>query len=417
MGLIIMKKNKKHKDSNESQKPESPTYEDLGVSHQKEDVHAAIENVDQGLYPHAFCKIVTDLANNSEYCSIMHADGAGTKSALAYMMYKETENLDYFKGIVHDAVVMNVDDVLCSGVDASATMMLSNTIGRNKKIIPGAAIATIINEYDDYIAKLNGFGLQIDSCGGETADVGDLVRTLMLDCTLVARLKRSKVVDPRNIKDEDVIVGLSSFGKTSYEDLAYNSGIGSNGLTLARHGVLEHKYFEKFPECYSPELDENLVFFGKHDLQENLPNTPITVGQAILSPTRTYSPVLIDLFKIDLDRKNLHAIYHNTGGGQSKCLKFGEGIHYVKNNMFDTPPFFSLIQKSSGTEWKEMYQVFNMGHRMEIICPRDFAEEKVLPVCKKYDLDAKIVGYVEKNQGTKKNTLTIESSEGKYFYH
>lgn len=391
--------------------PKKPTYEALGASSQKEDVHTAIKNIDPGLFPGTFCKIIPDIANDPDFCSIVHADGAGTKSSVAYMMYRETGDLSYFEGVVQDSIVMNVDDVLCVGADSQ--FLLSNTIGRNKKLISGDIIGTIINAYEKYMKNLQGFGLPILSCGGETADVGDLVRTLIIDSTLVARMNRSDVIDPKKIQNGDVIVGLSSFGKTSYEE-NYNSGIGSNGLTLARHGVLSHDYYTKYPECYSPENTEDWTFFGDHTLLEKIPSLNMTIGEAILSPTRTYTPLLLKLFKTN--RSQIHAIFHNTGGGQTKCKKFGQGIHYIKDNLFPIPPFFKLIQHSSGTEWKEMYQVFNMGNRMEIVCPEEYAHSAVIPMAKKLDIDVKIIGSIEKSTQERENTLTIENSLGRFEY-
>jgi phosphoribosylformylglycinamidine cyclo-ligase len=395
---------------NKQSDEEGPSYDALGVSHQKEDVHKALKNVNKGLFPSAFCKIIEDVAGNPEYCSVFHADGAGTKSALAYMMYKETGDLKYFQGIVQDSVVMNLDDILCVG--AIDYLLLSNTIGRNKKLIPAEVIATLINAYETIIEKFRDFGLPIFTCGGETADVGDLVRTLIVDSTIIARMKRANVIAPKNIQNNDVIVGLSSSGKATYEDLPYNSGIGSNGLTLARHGVLSHDYYKKYPECFSPEIDEKWVFFGKYSLLDKLPTTPLSIGEAILSPTRTYTPILLDIFKEK--QGDIHAIYHNTGGGQSKCLKFGSNNHYIKDNMFHTPPFFKAIQESSGTPWKEMYQVFNMGHRMEIICPEGFAKDVIIKASKKYNVDAQIIGTIEKTPDSKQNTLTIKDSNGTF---
>ncbi len=391
---------------------EKPSYEALGVSSQKEDVHSALKDIDQGLFPHAFCKIIPDIAQDPAYCSLVHADGAGTKSALAYMMYKETGDLKYFEGIVQDSVVMNVDDVLCVG--ANSQFLLSNTIGRNKKIISGDIISTIIQAYEAFIRKLQSYGLPISTCGGETADVGDLVRTLIVDSTLVARMKRADVIHPGKIQKGDVIVGLSSSGKATYEDLPYNSGMGSNGLTLARHGVLNHQYFQKYPECFSPEIDEKWVFFGKYSLEDKVPGTPLSVGEAILSPTRTFTPILMDLFKNEHD--DIHTIYHNTGGGQTKCMKFGKGNHYIKDDMFEIPPFFNLIHESSNTPWEEMYRVFNMGHRMELICPEAYAKDVIIPTAHLYQVDAKIVGHVEVNNDHNSNRLSITASSGTYTY-
>jgi phosphoribosylformylglycinamidine cyclo-ligase len=387
-----------------------PTYADLGVSHQKEEVHAALTGIDQGLFPNAFCKIIADIAGDPNYCSVMHADGAGTKSAVAYMMYKETGDLKYFKGIVQDSIIMNTDDVICVG--ATGPFVLSNTVGRNKKIISGEIIGTIIQAYEQFAKNLQAINIPLYTAGGETADVGDLVRTLILDSTITTRLPKSHVITADNIKAGDVIVGFSSTGKTKYEsDWTYNSGIGSNGLTLARHGILHHKYYKKYPEAFSPELDENVVFFGQHDLLDPVPGTPLTVGEAILSPTRTYLPIMIPLIKDH--RSEIHCIFHNTGGAQTKCLKFGTGIHYIKDNLFPTPPFFKLIQQSANTDWLEMYKVFNMGHRMELICSEDFAKNIVLPITKSFDLDAQIVGHIEK-AATKQNKLTLDTPNGRF---
>ena len=389
-----------------------PTYEDLGVSSQKEDVHSALKNIDKGLYPSAFCKIIEDIAHDKNYCSILHADGAGTKSTLAYMMYRETNDVSYFKGIVQDSVIMNLDDIICVGKPTS--ILLSNTIGRNKKKISGEIIATIIQSYEEYIEKLREQGIPIYTGGGETADVGDLVRTLIVDSTLITRMKRKDVINPQTIREGDVIVGLSSFGKADYENLEYNSGIGSNGLTLARHGLLNHKYYDKFPECYAPEIDKELVFFGKFDLNDKVPNTPLSVGEAILSPTRTYAPILMEIFKEDYSE--IHAIFHNTGGGQTKCLKFGHEIHYIKDNLFPIPPVFSMIQESSKTPWEEMYRVFNMGNLLEIVCSEEYAKNKIIPIARKFSVDAQIIGYLEKSTMKNENQLTISSKKGKFKY-
>ena len=389
-----------------------PTYEDLGVSSQKEDVHSALKNIDKGLYPSAFCKIIEDIAHDKNYCSILHADGAGTKSTLAYMMYRETNDVSYFKGIVQDRVIMNLDDIICVGKPTS--ILLSNTIGRNKKKISGEIIATIIQSYEEYIEKLREQGIPIYTGGGETADVGDLVRTLIVDSTIITRMKRKDVINPQTIREGDVIVGLSSFGKADYENLEYNSGIGSNGLTLARHGLLNHKYYDKFPECYAPEIDKELVFFGKFDLNDKVPNTPLSVGEAILSPTRTYAPILMEIFNEDYSE--IHAIFHNTGGGQTKCLKFGHEIHYIKDNLFPIPPVFSMIQESSKTPWEEMYRVFNMGNLLEIVCSEEYAKNKIIPIARKFSVDAQIIGYLEKSTMKNENQLTISSKKGKFKY-
>ena len=390
-----------------------PTYENLGVSSQKEDVHSALKNVDRGLFPSAFCKIIEDIALDKNYCSILHADGAGTKSTLAYMMYRETNDVSFFQGIVQDSVIMNLDDIICVGKPTS--ILLSNTIGRNKKIISGEIIAKIIQSYEKYVEELREQGIPIYTGGGETADVGDLVRTLIVDSTLITRMKREDVINPQTIREGDVIVGLSSFGKAKYENLEYNSGIGSNGLTLARHGLLNHKYYDKYPECYAPEIDKEFVFFGKFDLNDKVPDTPLSVGEAILSPTRTYAPILMEIFKEDYS-KQIHAIFHNTGGGQTKCLKFGHGIHYIKDNLFPIPPLFSMIQESSKTPWEEMYRVFNMGNLLEIICSKEYANNNVIPIANKYSVDARIIGYLEKSSKGDVNQLTITSPQGKFKY-
>jgi len=389
-----------------------PTYEDLGVSSQKEDVHSALKNIDKGLFPGAFCKVIEDIALDKDHCSILHADGAGTKSTLAYMMYRETNDLSYFKGIVQDSVIMNLDDIICVGKPTS--ILLSNTIGRNKKLISGEIIATIIQSYEEYVEKLRDQGIPIFTGGGETADVGDLVRTLIVDSTLITRMKRQDVINPQTIREGDVIVGLSSYGKANYEYLEYNSGIGSNGLTLARHGLLNHKYYNKYPECYAPEIDKELVFFGKYDLNDKVPNTPLSVGEAILSPTRTYAPILMDIFKEDYSQ--IHAIFHNTGGGQTKCSKFGHEIHYIKDNLFPIPPIFSMIQESSQTSWEEMYRVFNMGNLLEIICSEEYAKTKIIPIARKFSVDAQIIGYLEKSTMKNENQLTLSSPRGKFKY-
>ena len=378
-----------------------PTYDMLGASHQKEDVHQALKNADKGLFPHAFCKIIEDIAKDPHYCSIIHADGAGTKSSIAYMMYKETGDLSVFGDLAQDSTVMNTDDVLCVG--ATDNFILSNTIGRNKKLITGPIIQEIIQGYERFLLKLREFGFPIHSCGGETADLGDIIRTVVIDSTLITRMPRARVITAKNIQKNDVIVGLSSNGKASYED-SYNSGIGSNGLTLARHGLLNHDYYTKYPECVAPELDAEYAYFGTANLMDSLPSTPLNVGEALLSPTRTYVPILLPLLQTD---HQINAIFHNTGGGQSKCLHFGQGIHYIKDDYMKMPEIFNLIQSSSQTEWQEMFHVFNMGHRMEIICPESYAKDKVIPLAKSFEVDAKIIGHVEKSS-SKKNQLTIQ---------
>jgi phosphoribosylformylglycinamidine cyclo-ligase len=393
--------------------PKRPSYDILGVSHEKEDVHAALLGVDRGIFPDAFCRIIPDFIQDPKYCCIMHADGAGTKSSVAYMMYKETGDLRFFRGIVHDAVVMNTDDVLCVG--ALGPFFLSNTIGRNKKLIGGDIISTIIQEYEAFSRLYQSWGIPLYTTGGETADVGDLVRTLIVDCTLVTRMLRSEVLQPLNIVPGDVIVGLSSSGRASYEtEIEYNSGMGSNGLTLARHGVLDHHYFQKYPEAYSPEIGEQWTFFGNHSLGDPVPGTPLTVGEAILSPTRTYAPIIKQI--LDKARVEIHAIFHVTGGGQTKCGKFGRGLHYVKDNLFPIPPIFSIIQKASKTPWEEMYQVFNMGHRLEIVCPENVAQTYVIPSATSLHVDAKIIGHIEKSRVRSKNEITILNNLGNFVY-
>ncbi len=385
-------------------------YSKLGVSSKKEDVHEATKNMDKGLFPGSFCKIVKDAAGREDYCSVFHADGAGTKASLAYMYYKETGDISIFKGIVRDAIVMNTDDILCVG--ATSEIFLSNNIGRNRNFISGEVIAIIINEYQDYCKKLSDLGLNIVMCGGETADVGDLVKTIIVDASVFTCLKREDVIDASNIKTSDVIVGLASNGKASYEE-EYNSGIGSNGLTLARHGTLFHDYYEKYPEAYDQDLDEKIVFFGKHDLTEDLGENDLTVGKALLSPTRTYAPIMTEILKNCKD--GIHGIIHNTGGGQAKILNFGKGIKYVKDDLFKLPRIFEVIQRSSETKWKEMYQVFNMGHRMEILCDESVAGE-IIGVSKKHGVEAKIIGYCEKSTERNKNLLEIKSEFGVFNY-
>jgi len=351
----------------------SDRYTQRGVSASKEDVHQAIRKLDKGLYPKAFCKIVEDyLANDPNYCTVMHADGAGTKSSLAYVYWKETGDLSVWKGIAQDAIIMNIDDLLCVG--ATDNILLSSTIGRNKNLIPGEVISAIINGTEEVLAMLRKHGLNILSTGGETADVGDLVRTIIVDSTVTARMKRSDVIDNANIQAGDVVVGLSSYGKASYEDF-YNGGMGSNGLTSARHDVFANEYASKYPESFDSHVPVNLVYSGKHKLTDSVPGVNVNVGQLVLSPTRTYAPVLIEVFK-NL-RKQVHGLVHCSGGAQTKVLHFIDNLHVIKDNLFDTPPLFKLIHEASGTDWKEMYQVFNMGHRMEIYCPKETAESVI----------------------------------------
>lgn len=387
----------------------SKRYAQRGVSASKEDVHNAIKNIDKGLFPKAFCKIVPDFLTNDEaYCLIMHADGAGTKSSLAYMYWKETGDVSVWKGIAQDALIMNIDDLLCVG--ATDNIMLSSTIGRNKNLIPGEVISAIINGTEELITDLAKFGVTIHSTGGETADVGDLVRTIIVDSTVTARMHRSKVIDNANIKAGDVIVGLASFGQASYET-AYNGGMGSNGLTSARHDVF-HKYLaEKFPESFDAAVPEDLVYSGNVKLTDSVQDAPVDAGKLVLSPTRTYAPII----KAVLDKYNadtVHGMVHCSGGAQTKILHFVEALHIVKDNMFAIPPLFKLIQDQSKTDWKEMYQVFNCGHRMELYVTPEIAED-IIAISKSFKVDAQIVGRVEAS-ATKK--LTIESEFGSFHY-
>ncbi len=385
----------------------SNTYENLGVSASKEDVHKALKGQDEGVFPGAFCKILPDISGDPDYCSVFHSDSAGTKANLAYMMYKETGELSYFKGIVQDAIVMNVDDVLCVGVPGN--VLISDTISRNKKLISGQALSVLIQHHISFCKWLSELGFSIRLAGGETEDVGDLCRTLEVGVSLFARMKRSQVIDANKVQEGDVIVGLASSGQASYES-GYNSGISSNGLTLARHGTLTHKYYTKYPECYDPGIDEGLVFHGKHTLLENLSGTELTVGEALLSPTRTYAPLLVQI--LQKYRSQIHGIYHNTGGGQTKCLNFGHDLEYVKDNLFEIPPVFQMIQKSSGTSWEEMHQVFNMGHRMEIIVPEKLSQD-LINISQSFNVPAKVIGHVAStNNGH--NSLLLKTSKGEF---
>ena len=386
-------------------------YSKLGVSSKKEDVHNAIKSIDKGLFPGAFCKVIEDIGGRDDYCSVFHADGAGTKASLAYMYYKETEDISVFKGIVRDAMIMNIDDFLCVG--ATDNIYFSNNIGRNSTFIKGDVISTIIKEYHAYSEKLTSLGLNTTMCGGETADVGDLVKTLIVDASAFTVMKRKDVIDNNNIKNNDVIVGLASYGKASYED-EYNSGIGSNGLTLARHGTLSHEYYEKYPECYDQNINEKYLFFGQYKLTDEIKEIGLTVGKALLSPTRTYAPLIVEILK-DF-RKDIHGIIHNTGGGQTKILNFGKGINYSKDNLFAIPEIFEIIQRSSEIQWKEMYEVFNMGHRMELLCEESIAKE-IIKIAKKYNIDSKIIGQCEKSPSKKKNFLEIKSNFGSFNYN
>jgi phosphoribosylformylglycinamidine cyclo-ligase len=387
----------------------SKRYAQRGVSASKEDVHAAIENVDKGLFPKAFCKIVPDyLTGNDDYCLVMHADGAGTKSSLAYMYWKETGDLSVWKGIAQDALIMNIDDLLCVG--AVENIMLSSTIGRNKNLIPGEVISAIINGTEELIEDLAQHGVSIHATGGETADVGDLVRTIIVDSTVTARMKRSDVIDNANIRPGDVIVGLASFGKASYES-EYNGGMGSNGLTSARHDVFADYLAHKYPESYDHLVPTELVYSGTKRLTDLVANSPLNAGKLVLSPTRTYAPVIRKILA-GFSNREIHGMVHCSGGAQTKILHFIENLHIIKDDLFDIPPLFKLIQEESKTEWKEMYQVFNMGHRMELYVPEKIATQ-LIAISKSFNVDAKIIGRVVASE---KKQLTILSSQGEFRY-
>ena len=387
----------------------SKRYAQRGVSASKEDVHNAIKNINKGLFPKAFCKIVPDyLTNDNEYCLIMHADGAGTKSSLAYMYWKETGDLSVWKGIAQDALIMNIDDLLCVG--ATDNIMLSSTIGRNKSKIPGEVLSAIINGTEELINDLKKFGVTIHSTGGETADVGDLVRTIIVDSTVTARMKRTEVIDNANIKAGDVIVGLASFGQATYET-GYNGGMGSNGLTSARHDVF-HKYLaEKFPESFDAAVPEDLVYSGSTKLTDSVKDSPIDAGKLVLSPTRTYAPIIKEILS-QFSSDKVHGMIHCSGGAQTKILHFIDGLHIIKDNMFAIPPLFKLIQEQSKTDWKEMYQVFNCGHRMELYVSPEIADQ-IITISQSFNVDAKIIGSVQEAP-TKK--LTIKSEFGNFIY-
>jgi phosphoribosylformylglycinamidine cyclo-ligase len=387
----------------------SKRYAQRGVSASKEDVHAAIKNIDKGLFPKAFCKIIPDyLTGDPDYCIIMHADGAGTKSSLAYMYWKETGDLSVWKGIAQDALIMNIDDLLCVG--AIDNILLSSTIGRNKNLIPGEVIAAIISGTEELIAELKSFGVTIHSTGGETADVGDLVRTIIVDSTVTARMKRTDVIDNANIRAGDVIVGLASFGQATYEK-SYNGGMGSNGLTSARHDVFGKSLAEKYPESFDAAVPEALVYSGNVQLTDRVEGAPIDAGKLVLSPTRTYAPVIKKILE-KYTPANIHGMVHCSGGAQTKVLHFVDNVHVIKDNLFAVPPLFQLIQQQSGTGWKEMYQVFNCGHRMELYVPEAVAAD-IIAISESFGIDAKIVGRVEAADGKK---LTIKSEYGVFEY-
>jgi phosphoribosylformylglycinamidine cyclo-ligase len=384
-------------------------YSQRGVSASKEDVHKAIENIDKGLFPQAFCKIVPDtLAGDPNYCNIMHADGAGTKSSLAYLYWKETGDISVWRGIAQDAVIMNTDDLICVG--ATDKMLISSTIGRNKNLIPGEVIAEIIKGTEDVLEMLRSNGIGIYSTGGETADVGDLVRTIIVDSTVIARMKRDDVISNDNIKASDVIVGIASDGQASYES-TYNGGMGSNGLTSARHDVLSKIYAKKYPASFDPAVPESLVYSGKCKLTDPVEGTSLNVGQLILSPTRTYAPVVKAMID-KLGKDNIHGMVHCSGGAQTKILHFVENLHIIKDNLLPVPPLFKLIQSESGTDYKEMYKVFNMGHRLEVYLSLENAQA-VIDIAKSFNIHAQIIGKVEDNVGKK---LTIKSEFGEFVY-
>ena len=383
-------------------------YDMRGVSASKEDVHNAIKNIDKGLYPKAFCKIIPDIiGGDPDYCNIMHADGAGTKSSLAYIYWKETGDMSVWKGIAQDSLIMNIDDLLCVG--ATDNILLSSTIGRNKNLIPGEVIAAIINGTQELIDELKELGVNIISTGGETADVGDLVRTIIVDSTVTARMKRSDVINNANIADGDVIVGLSSCGQASYEK-SYNGGMGSNGLTSARHDVFAKYLAKKYPESFDPQVPDELVYSGNVSLTDSVEGVDVNAGQLVLSPTRTYAPVIKKL--LDTMRNDIHGMVHCSGGAQTKIMHFVTNKHVVKDNLFPVPPLFKLIQEQSGTDWKEMYKVFNMGHRMEIYLRPEKAQE-VIDIAKSFNIDAQIVGRVSDAPA---NRLTIISEKGTFEY-
>lgn len=384
-------------------------YKLRGVSAQKEDVHNAIKNIDRGLFPKAFCKIVPDYLTGSEdHCIVMHADGAGTKSSLAYAYWKETGDLSVWKGIAQDALIMNIDDLLCVG--ATENILLSSTIGRNKQRIPGEVLAAIINGTEELINDLSRHGVSIKSTGGETADVGDLVQTIIVDSTVVARMMRSEVIDNANIQAGDIIVGLSSFGKATYES-EYNGGMGSNGLTSARHDVFNKELKKKFPETFDANVPEALIYSGSKQLTDSVENSPLDAGKLVLSPTRTYAPIVKEVFS-QINRNEIHGMVHCSGGAQTKVLHFIDNLHVIKDNLFAVPPLFKMIQEESGTAWKEMYEVFNMGHRLEFYVPKEYAQQ-LISISASFGVEAQIVGRVEASE---KKQLTISSEHGHFTY-
>ena len=387
----------------------SDRYSRRGVSAQKEDVHNAIKKIDKGLYPQAFCKIIPDvLTGSAAHAIVMHADGAGTKSSLAYMYWRETGDLSVWKGIAQDALIMNIDDLLCVGV--TQDILLSSTIGRNKNHIPGEVIAAIIEGTEELLETLNKWGVSIHSTGGETADVGDLVRTIIVDSTVTARIARNQIIDNANIQDGDVIVGLASHGQATYES-SYNGGMGSNGLTSARHDVFAKNLAEKYPESYDPSVPEDLIYSGSKQLTEILEGVPVDIGKLVLSPTRTYAPIIQKIFS-EMESSSIHGMVHCSGGAQTKILHFIKNLHVTKDSLFPVPPLFDMIQKESGTSGKEMYQVFNMGHRMELYVSPDKAED-IIAISKSFNVDAQVVGRVE---AAPQKKLTLETPYGIFEY-
>jgi len=388
----------------------SHRYTNRGVSAQKEDIHNAIKNIDKGLYPKSFCKMIPDyLTSSNNHAIVMHADGAGSKSSLAYVYWKETGDLSVWKGIAQDALIMNIDDLICVGV--TKNILLSSTIGRNKNLIPGDVIKAIIEGTEEVIEKLGNYGVSIYSSGGETADIGDLVRTIVVDSTVTARIKKNDIIDNSNINSGDVIVGLASFGQAIYED-SYNGGMGSNGLTSARHDVFSKDLGLKYPESYDHKINDDLIYSGTKKLLDNYYKLSIDVGKLVLSPTRTYAPIFSEIFK-DLDKQKIHGIIHCSGGAQTKILHFVDKLHVVKDNLFPIPPLFKLIKDESNTSLKEMYEVFNMGHRMEVYIEEKYAQE-IIDISKSFNVDAKIIGYVK---SASKKQLTIKHNSSNFIYN
>ncbi len=381
-----------------------------GVSAQKEDVHNAIKNIDKGLFPKSFCKIIPDiLGGNDDFCNIMHADGAGTKSSLAYAYWRETGDISVWKGIAQDALIMNIDDLLCVG--CTDNILVSSTIGRNKHLIPGEVIAAIINGTEELMAELRQMGVSVYGTGGETADVGDLVRTIIVDSTVTARMRRADVIDNANIKAGDVIVGLASYGQATYEK-QYNGGMGSNGLTSARHDVFAKNLAEKYPETFDPNVPAELIYSGGKTLTDNVENSPLNAGQLVLSPTRTYAPVIKQM--LDKHRADIHGMVHCSGGAQTKVLHFVDNLKITKDNLFPIPPLFRLIKEQSGTDWREMYTVFNMGHRMELYVPAGIAPS-LIDISRSFNIDAQVIGRVEACEGAAQ--VLIQSEVGEYLYN